>query len=269
VRLKLRGGVWYYRAKVPAEVRQVLRKGELVYSLRTSDGELAKARALELSAGQLRLCRALRQAGQMTSEEVDRLVARYMISFKENREEDSINFGPKSPEAAREHLAWVRQESAAAEDDLLHNRLSAVERLAVDLLREEGTRYADAGDEVYRRLCFRLLRARVDVMRDEVKALPSTTPSATAGAPEAASESPRVSEMVAAYLIHRDASDPMSKNTRVEAVAAYKMLVSLLGDPPLASVKNKDAQDLVAKMSRLPSRWRSRYMGKTAAEVRK
>lgn len=49
-RLKLRGGIWYYRAKVPADVREVLQKGELVVSLGTADPATAEARALELSA---------------------------------------------------------------------------------------------------------------------------------------------------------------------------------------------------------------------------
>src|SRR5690606_20566770 len=38
---------------------------------------------------------------------------------------------------------------------------------------------------------------------------------------------------------------------------------------PLASVRNRDAQDYALKMARLPKRWRQTYKGKTASEVLK
>ncbi|MDQ2653800.1 MAG: site-specific integrase [Chloroflexota bacterium] len=265
-RLKLRGGVWYYRAKVPADVRRVLGRGELVVSLGTSDPDTAEARSLELSAAQLRLCRRLRHAGPMTSEEVDKLVAHYMTSFRANREEDSIVFGPLVPAAATERRAWVTGELAAAEEDLLHNRLSATERLAQELMREAGADFATVGHEAYRRLCYRLLAARVDVMRQEAQRLPS---SVTLSAPSAPPPSPLVSELVTAYLAHRDATDPLPKNTRTEMVAALAALVSLMGNPAIGAVRAKDAQDFVRKFSQLPQRWRTKYKGRSAEEVLK
>jgi hypothetical protein len=225
-RRKLKGGVWYYRARVPADVRGVLRRGELVVSLGTADPLTAEARALELSAAQLRLCRTLRQAGPMTTDQVDQLVAHYMASFRANREDDAIQLPTRTAKAVSERQAWVANELAAAELDLAHHRLASTERLAQELLHEAGTSFGVIGDDAFRRLCFRLLGARVDVMREEAKRLPSPAFSGTAGAPAVAPQSPLLSELVGAYLTHRDTTDPMRPNSRTEMAAALKVLVS-------------------------------------------
>jgi integrase len=245
----------------------VLQRGELTFSLQTTSAAIAEERALEMGAAQLRLCRAVLQAGPMTADQVEQLVNHYMTSFRRNREEDAVNSGQRSPVAAEVHRVWTAEELRAAEDDLLHHRLEATERLAVDLLRETGQTFADIGEDAFRRLCFRLLNARVDVMREEAKRLPG---GGTAGAPvvaPAGKPTPLLSALVADYLTFRDASDPLPPNTRTELVAALKALGSLMGDPPLGEVRNKDAQDFARRFSQLPARWRSKHKGKSAAEV--
>lgn len=270
-RVQRRGGVYYYRARVPKDLRKVLRRVELKVSLKCADRDTAEELALEMQAGQLRLCRALRQAGPMTADQVDKLVGHYLTTFKVNREGDAIALGELSPEFGAERREWVTGELAAAEDDLLHNRLAATEQLAHDLLRETGTSYGAIGEESFRRLCFRLLSARVDTMREEAKRLPSSAVQVGArvpeGVPDDAAEGPRVSALVEAYLAHRDTSAPMPENTRLETAAALKALVSLLGDPPLVAVRNRDAQDFLLRFSQLPRRWRSKYKGRNAADV--
>lgn len=78
---------------MPKALRAILQRLELSFSLHTSDRGTAEALALEMSAGQLRLCRALRQAAGPMTADLDGLVRHYMTSFRENREEDSIALG--------------------------------------------------------------------------------------------------------------------------------------------------------------------------------
>jgi len=202
----------------------------------------------------------------MTNDEIDRLVAYYMDSFRTNREADAISYGPLSPEFAAQRAAWVRAELRGAESALLHNHLESTQRLAFDLLREAGIRNVEP--DALARLSFRLLSARVDTLREDAKRLPPDSPTGSTGAVEVSPQLlPKVSELAGAYLEYRDTSDPMSPNTRGEVETAIATLVNLLGDGPLASVRNKDAQDYAANVARLPQRWRQKFKGKTAREV--
>lgn len=260
--LKLRAGVFYFRSKLPADVRRIINRSELSYSLRTADPESASALALEMRARQLRLCRAVRQAGPMTSDQIDTLVSQYMETYRANRESDAVAFGELEPAFSAERQSFLRSEMQDAQEALARNRLASTERIATELMREAGVQL---DSDAVRRLCHRLLFARVDVLKDEVQALPAVPPSA---APSAATvATPRVSELVKEYLLHRDASDPMRPKTRIEAVAALSTLVDLLNDPPLASVRNRDAQDYGRKLSQMPKRWRQMNRGKTASAV--
>lgn len=260
-RLRLRDGVFYYRVKLPGDLRRIIGRPELSYSLRTGDPHLAEVRVLELSARQLRLYRAVRQASRvMTSDEITDLVRRYMESFRENREADAMAFGRLSPEAAQGRVHWLSVALQDAEQALVHNDLASTERLAEEILGERGI--APIDPDTFRRLTYRLLTARVDVLREDARRMPST-----AAPPGPTPASPLLSALVKDYLAHRDTSDAYRKKTRIEAVAAFAAMVDLLGDKPINSVRNRDAQGFALKFGQLPQRWRQSNRGKTATEV--
>lgn len=272
VRLYLRGGVYYYRVKLPADIRKRIAKTHLKVSLRTNDAETAQAFAHELAAMQLRLCRTIRQHAGMTEDQIDALLARCASTFRKNREDDSMRLaGPLSdPErqARREHVSTML---AQAEDDFAACRLDAVDWLAKDLAGEVGVEI-DPSSDAYNRFRYRLLKAQVDLFRqDASELLPSMSRQNLDSLPPAGQQahdnSPKLSELITAYLFDRDAKNPFRPNTRSEVVVALATLVNLLGDRSLASIRNKDAQDYAVRVSTLPNRWRQVYKGKTALEV--
>jgi len=203
----------------------------------------------------------------MTSEQLDALVRHYMESYRDNGEDESLNLaGHLDPEDVEKRRAYLRLELQEAKEAFAQKRMAYMEQLALSLLWDSNSTTHD--DDNVRRLSYRLLPARVDILEEELKRLPEIPQEAgSIPVPEPIPESPRVSVLVKEYLAYRDASDPLKANTRLEAVAALKMAVDLLGDPPLASVRNRDAQDFGTNVAKLPKRWRSVYRGKTASEV--
>lgn len=263
-RLRRRDGVFYYRAKLPPDVRLVVGRAELSYSLRTDDPDLAQVRVLELSACQLRLHRAVRQASHpMTPDQISALVRHYMESFSANREADAANYGQLSPQETTNRLQWLTGELQDAERALAENDLESTERLATEILRESGLSLAQ-DSEAFRRLSYRLLLARVDVMREDAKRMPQP---AAVPAPAAIPAGPLLSELVRDYLAHRDTADPYRPKTRIEALASFTAMIDLFTDRPITSIRNKDAQGFALKFGQLPQRWRQMYRGKTAVEV--
>lgn len=270
LRVRRRGRIYYYRAKLPVDVRRLINRSELSYSLHTTEEVHARALALELSAAQLRLCHAIRKSPQpMTLDQIDALVAQYMEGWRTNPEEEAINLGGRSPEEVKAHAEFLRSELRNATEALSLNRLESSEHLARQLLWESQVRLPD--EQAFRRLCYRLLVARVDVMRAQVERLPEVTssqiPPVALEATPAAPTGPRVSELVQEYLEIRDSKQPFGPNTRIEAVAAFGTLVDLLGDPAFGEVRNKDAEAYALKLVRLPNRWRQKFKNKSASEV--
>lgn len=277
--LRARKGVFYYRSRLPADIRKLLDRTELCYSLGTIDPETALALSHELRACQLRLCRVLRHSGRtMTKEQLDQVVTRYMEAYRANREQDAVAFGRVSPEFAQQRRDNLASDLQHAEQALAENDLAGVGLLARDLLAESGVN-VDTNSEAFARLCHRLLDARVDVLRaDAKKLLPSQLAKYSSGSrndqhngkqQEPVTSSPRLPELMADYLVHRDTSDPMRPDSRTELVAAFAVMADLLGDVPFLSIRNRDAQDFATQYAQLPNRWRKtpEFRGKTAREV--
>lgn len=270
-RIRARDGVYYYRAKVPIDLRELLGKREFSYSLRTKDAGLARELALEMSARQLRLCRVIRHAdGMLTHEELNQLVARYMEMFAENREEDLVNSGKFSPDRAVRFRSNVLEDLQEAERAYVENDIESLSHLVQTVMWANDIR-PDQRD--VDRLCHRLLKVRVDLCREEAKrVVPANLGGVSADIKQektAAENSALLSILISEYLIYRDTSRPLRPKTRTELNAASAAMLSLMGDKPLAVYRNRDAQDFAHKLAQLPARWRQDFRGKTAADVLK
>jgi integrase len=274
LRLHLRGGVYYYRVKLPADIQKRTGRTHLKVSLRTKHSETARVLAHELAAAQLRLCRAIRQHAEMTEDQISTLIAHCVSTFRANREDDLMRLaGPLNDVEMQKRRERVFSILSQAEDDFAARRLDAVDWLAGDLAGDLGIEI-DPSSDAYNRLRYRLLKAQVDIFRqDASELLPSTPhPKLTGQSPPEQlpqDNSPKLSELVSEYLHHRDVEDPFRPNTRIEVIAALKVMVDLLADRPLASIRNKDAQDYSVRVSQLPKRWRQVYKGQSASEVLK
>jgi integrase len=271
LRLQLRGTVFYYNAKLPSDIRERTSRTHLRVSLRTSQSEVAQALAHELASMQLRLHRAIRQDSRMTEDQINNLVAHCVSTFRANREDDLMRLtGPLDAAAIQLRRERVSLMLAGAEDNFTACRLDAVDWLARDLASDLGIE-VDPSSGAYNRLRYRLLKAQVDIVRQDASELLPTVPRAKAASQQQATSpqeaSPKLSELVADFMHHRDTKDPFRPNTRLEVVAVLATMVNLLGDRTLASIRNKDAQDYSVKVSQLPKRWRQVYKGKTASEV--
>lgn len=269
-RLRLRRNTFYYRAKLPADLRQLLGRKEFTYSLHTADADSAQALCLEMSARQLRLCRVLRQSGaMMTKEQLDKLIAHYMERHAENREQDAMNFGRFTPEFTQQRLRNLADDLKEAETALVENNLETVEELARYVVSDAGADVSFTSED-FMRLCYRLLNVRVDMLRSESdrllpKGQPNGFPMVAPSDPVAST--PNLSALVSEFFTYREQRDPLPPRTLIEYRAALAAMLNLLGDVTLDSVRNRDAQDFAVAYSQLPNRWRQTYRGKSAREV--
>jgi integrase len=116
-RLVRRGAVYYFRARVPADLADVLRKREIIESLKTKDKKDAEARVrvrsvqLDKEFEQLRRERAVPPKTSITDEEITRIVAK-ATSVRLGADEEGRVLGLSDEEFAR-LLAWLEEAEAA------------------------------------------------------------------------------------------------------------------------------------------------------------
>ena len=104
----------------------------------------------------------------MTTEQIEAMIARWIHAELEASEE----LRATSPEPDEE--TWEGQKDIFGDQleeawsDLVSNRLSRVEKIADDLLSGQGVKLAK-DSTAYKRLCRELLKAKMEVLKTELK----------------------------------------------------------------------------------------------------
>jgi integrase len=255
------------RFRVPADLKHLLKRGEIVRTLKTDDQELAALLTAETHGQALRLFRHLRSQGAgMTQEQVERLVSHYM---QLRLDEVDTRLSAPGDASSRESLShrYVEQLEQMS-GQLATGDYSTTHSVALAML-PEGT------GEAHALLSRRLLEAKIDALQAELDGMSGRTfkrPQLLTGAsPTAASNvapaGPLVSTLLDEFMEYRDTSDPYRPVSRGEALIAFGTMLDLLGDRPISEVRNRDAQEYALKVAQLPVRWRQRFPEKTAPEV--
>lgn len=265
--LQRRGDVFLSRVTIPADLRPLLGRIEILRSLRTGDRREAAHRLALWEAQVAAYFAAVRAQGRfMTREQLDELAHRYLsATFDEIEARFAGEWDPASRDAHRFRLIDEGHATAGA---LVHGDYSSVVEAAVSLAPNAAT--ADI-----RKLCRRLLEIKRAAVLAELRAMsakPLTMPDlfkAPADLPAACNESPNVSEVAKRYADERVAEGAWNPKTELQSRSILALLADLLGDPPIGSVAKEDIRQLGQDILQLPSNMSKRFPGLAPREVLK
>lgn len=275
--LRRRGGVYYFRQRVPLALVPLLGgRVEVQRSLRTADPREAQLRAAVVELGLARRWRALLamrrdSMRRLDQQEVEQLAAQY---FERLVAEDRAYRATWKATGGVSCPDWVNPDEVEL-DVTVFTYWSELDEEGERQLRgdrrtvkEEVERIAagrDFDEETRERLAFELQAARMRFLRtmtDEWEADFSGRPRApvaaaarsaiasAAGNTGANPEAKTVREAVEEYT-RRD-SHRWKKNTRGETTRALGWLVQVMGDVRLDTVKRRDVERFKAVLERLP-----------------
>lgn len=156
--LKLRDGVFYARQIVPVELQQLMGKRELIRSLGTKDRRTASVRKLPVLAEWHQRFADLKRRRDMT--EADFAAATWEHYVDELRLDDlsrAVMSNAAGPKGTREHHL------RALRDHLGRGKTVLIEWAADAYIERKGL-LVERGSPRYRELCFRLMRAQIEVL---------------------------------------------------------------------------------------------------------
>ena len=154
-------GYWYFRIRIPQDLRGVFPSGELKKSLKTSSWKNAKALVKVYCYRAERLFTLMRCA-VLTGEHIKALVNKYLHDTLEADEDFRILHDSPMEDSLNEKLQKAYQAVIAERKaELAANDLKAIEPHADSLLKEAGLELKKDSVE-YKRLCRELLKAEID-----------------------------------------------------------------------------------------------------------
>ncbi|QCO66978.2 site-specific integrase [Luteimonas yindakuii] len=253
---------------VPAALQSLLGRVEITRSLRTGDRREA-ARRLALWETHIRTYLALvrQRKTKMTQDELDQLTRRYTQATFDEIENRLALEGWDEPglDVHRWDLADEAERLAAA---LAHADYSIGIPWAHRML-------PDAAPETLRKLGRRLIEAKLEALKAELRALsgeplrmPPPALERDWEAPQAPLKpTPTLSEVVTSYAEERVARKAWSARTEAQFREIYAVVVSLIGDRPIGAIEKSDLRALGLSLTRFPSNAKKSFPGLTPVEA--
>jgi hypothetical protein len=263
------------RTVVPADLRPLIQRREIVRTLPATGLRDARLRAAEWEGHVSALFRQLRQNGPMMDrEQIDALVSRYLDSELQDAEH-RLATGAWNVAANNhgDHGDWnavgrslLADQSTELEEALAYNNLTATLPMAQQML-PSGT--ADALQVLARRL----LEVKYEATVAEIKALngkPLPRRESRAHAvplPAPPKVSPQLSVMVSDYVAFKKAGGKWTDKTTSQLVNLFRVMVDIIGDKPVHTVSKDDMRGLYRLMPQCPSHATKRYPGMTTVDA--
>jgi len=157
---------FYYRSHIPKRLRRLIRgRHEIWRSLDTTDRDEARLRAARWGSRTLQLYRRLKRVGErMTEEQREALVTKWLDSQLEEAEDWRVTNGPY-PEDQGEGASMILTDQVDdALEQLATYDFSKIEKEAVELLQTAGVGTVDRESADFKKLCRRLLQAKLDYL---------------------------------------------------------------------------------------------------------
>ena len=251
---------------MPADLRRLLRRAEILRSLRTTDtSEALRRQSLWESHVGILFNHARRRGRLMKHEELEELTQRYLsASFEEIEDRLALDWSPAGIEV---HSSQLNERCHELSGALAAADLSSAIELAVEM--------APQADELaQRKLARRLIEVQLDAAIAELRAVagePLRRPKVAqrahqARAPEA-KPTPKVSEMAAMYAEERVAQGRWSPKTAKQGVTIFQLVAEMLGDPSIGEVTKAHIRQLGLDITRLPVNMAKKYPGQPVLDV--
>jgi len=266
--LQRRGKIYTSRVVVPVDLQPLLHRVEITRSLRTSERRKALRRLglWEAHVGLLMTTIRLQGTGMMR-EQLDQLVNKYLSKTFEQIED-------------RLAMEWSEVSQDVHQGDLCEEaeRLSAgLSRIDYSLgLGEALKLLPGAQEETLRTLARRLMEAKLEVIKAELKALsgeplrmPVMRPvdHQPPKAHEQVTPTLRLSEVASRYAEERVARNNWTPRSALQYGGIHAVIVDLLGDPEVARVTKANMRQLGLDLTKYPANAQKRFPGFSPKDV--
>lgn len=259
VHTRRRSGIYHFRARVPRDLVHVIRKRELVRSLKTTDRRTAELRANAMRGRQLRLYATLRQMRRLTNEQIDDLVKQFMDDGERGLEDYAVEVGPISEAEVQDYADALRQ--AIAEDT---RRLAVhdtdIMRATAFRLLDEAELSSDEHSPEFRRLLYRLLKSSIVLAKRQLDTLEHSERPAPVVSKK---NTPRVSEVCRDFVETNRISQKWSHKTLAAREQANALLIDFLNDAPIGDVTKQMMTECYLLLPKVPAHYTKRYPNKT------
>lgn len=268
---------WYSRVAVPADLRPIFGRHEIVRSLRTASSREARARCHHVEGKILYLFADLRRhRTTMTTDQLRALADRYLadqLDAAETMAARVIAEAATNPDALEVRADELTDSLSNSTERRFATRAQQreLQLLADSLLAEVGLEIRKDSD-AYRRLCLRLLKAQQDAAKAELRLLqgdlagPPATPAA-ALPPKITQSTVRLSQAVEQYMAFKGAQGAWTAQTKEIHAATYSELVALVGDKPVTQVSKADLLGYYHDIPQLPTNAAKKWRGMDARQV--
>lgn len=273
--LQRRRLIYTSRIIVPAHLRATLGRAEITRSLRTQDRRQAlhRLRLWESHIGHL-LMTVGRQGANMTREQIDLLVGRYLrLTLDQIEERLALEWDPVGLDQHRWNLS---DRAYALSGALSHANPTSHLKLAMEMA-------PDAPEESARKLARRLIEVDLEGAKAELRALsgePLDLPllagtlhaspaaaSASAGSSIAQAPLYTFSEIASIYGDQRVAEGNWRRKSERQNRTILALLASLLGDPLIGDISKEDIRAVGTDIVNLPSNMTKVFPGRSPREV--
>jgi integrase len=251
-----------------------MHRAEIVKSMGTPDRDDAVLLAAEWNHRVLKLFQRLKTDGpQMTTDEIDTMVARY-LSVKMDGTEAALST-PGQTSNDLEGTEWRLQDQLeTAEMDLKFNRFAVIRKDALQLLDVTSV---DEDSDSFRVLCRRLLEARVEALWAELRARqggtlerPARATQVPVSVPAVAPTSPACPLLSKAFETFNDTEGTRKKwrpQTRDDHKLVQRVLLDFLGDKPVGEVTKVNLMDWYKMIRMIPMKRGSEFKGMTIPAI--
>lgn len=273
---------YYFRIKIPQDIKQWFDSAEIKRSLRTKVLTSAKRLIILWAAKTEKLFTTIRTgllAGIMTGKEIRKLIDEYIGIYLEKDDEARIDYGvPASIHETEDGPIWITNRAEfdpdveAIAEELAENRYDIVSRLLDEFLQDKGIKVGKTSYD-YKRLCRDIALAHVDeihpinVNRDmgiftdnyylqkEARGEPvvqSTGPILQSNDPEA--KKPFLfSELIQEYARQKRLTGRCREVSLNQTLTNLELFTELLGDPDVKTLKREHFVDCLEKITKIPS----------------
>ncbi|WP_242077101.1 site-specific integrase [Brevundimonas diminuta] len=266
-----RGGIYWFRRRVPDDVLETLGRSAWRESLHTKDFEQAKQAARRRGVETDRLIATARAklTGQASTpldvSTAQAMAATWLEAVLADEEDIRVGLG-EAGHAASE--TWLFEDEAAYRRDLAQMNISAVDPAVEKSLAEAGLWYPP-GDPSRRMLAVEMLKARVRLVsilkrRLGGEVVEVARPTLARATPVSG---PNVSQLIAAFRAERVARHGEESTDRKYA-HIFTALEEVLGaDKAIRSITRADIRKVRALLQRVPKFATRRYPGLTLSEA--
>lgn len=261
-----RGAVYHVRFHVPADLWPRVGRTQIWRSLHTGDLRIAHQRARAACDAARAYFHHVRTRGRfMDRSQLDSLARRYL----------STRFDQAENALALEWDDTGRDVWGDELEDQCGRLTAALASCDYSGAMDDARSMLPEGDaDTQRKLARRLLEAQLEAHKATLRALsgeplvfPSLVSVASPAANDDPKETPRLSEVLAAYVEERTSQGKWTPKTKLQREIVGAAIVSLLGDPCVGDVTKDDMRTFGLTVPRLPSNVNKRFPGVPIAEV--